>query len=205
MGETDRAVAAGRHALEISRDPVARAASTLFLGAALVEQGDEREALALLQEAVERFDRFGIQHTLALAHSALAEAHLLAGAGARARVHAERALGIQRDLGSRWGVATAQRLLAGIAAAEGERTAARALLREALAAHESAGAAFDAARDRLALAELAAEDGDGAGAALHLRAAHHRFLDLGVPHWAARSRALAARADIELADAAGTP
>jgi len=205
MGEAERAVAAARRARAIARDPVARAASALYLGAALVEQGDRGEALALLGEAVEWFDRFGIQPTLALAHQALAEAHLLGGARKEAREHGERALGIQRGLGSRWGVATAQRLLAGIAAAEGDRAAAEALLDEALAAHDAAGAPFDSARDRLALAELAADRGGGAGALTHLRAAHRRFVDLGVPRWAARSRRLAARAGLDLGDADGSP
>jgi DNA-binding SARP family transcriptional activator/tetratricopeptide (TPR) repeat protein len=198
MGEGERAVAAGRHALEISRDPVARATAVLSLGAALVELGDAAQALPLLEDAVERFGRFGIRHTLALAHQALGEAHLLAGAGTRARLHAEQALALQQALGSRWGMATARRLLAGIARAGGERASAEALLREALVAHESVGAPFDAARDQLALAELAVDRGDRIGATRELCAAHRRFVDLGAPRWAARSARLAAAAGIAL-------
>jgi DNA-binding SARP family transcriptional activator len=199
MGEGERAVAAGRHALELSRDPVARTLSGLVLGAALVEASDAAQALPLLEEAVERLGRIGIQHTLALAHHALGEAHLLAGTRARARVHAERALGIQQEIGARWGVATARRLLAAIASADGEHASAEALLREALGTHAAVGAPVEAARDHLALAELAVQRGDHRGAIGDLRAAHRCFVDLGVPRRAARSAGLAARAGIALA------
>jgi hypothetical protein len=161
-----------------------------------VERGDHAQAIAGLEEAVERIARLGTRQFEGWFTAVLAEAYRLADRRERARATALRALAVSRESGNRYAAGWAQRTLARIARAEGATAEADAALTDALGSFEAVQARFEAARTSLDFAELAASQGDRPETARRLAGAVETFTISGAPRYAERAVALATRVGI---------
>jgi len=158
-GRHDLAIAACRRGLEQAPDRVSRAYASLFLACALVERGDHRDALALLEPVVAEFEEFAIPQWHAFAATLAGES--LRGLG---RIdEAEQAVQRGLQIATRAGYTIAAgfgNVVEGRLALEREKPDdARAAFRRALETFERSGAAFEATRTRAELGRLERANG----------------------------------------------
>ncbi len=190
-GHGEIGVEACRRSLEHSPDPVNTTDALSFLGGAYLELGDSRQAIPLLEDAVERWTRFQHRPMLGWFTAVLGEACLVAGNAARARELAERGREIAESVGFKYAVGWACRVLGRMARLHGNAEEAEIQLRAGLAAFLEIGARFEAARTELDLAAGALARRDGAGGARLAREALARLAGLGAPIYEERARQLA--------------
>jgi transcriptional regulator with AAA-type ATPase domain/tetratricopeptide (TPR) repeat protein len=193
-GHGELGVEACRRSLEHSPDPVNTTDALSFLGGAYLELGDARQAVPLLEDAVERWTRFGHRPMLGWFTGVLGEACLVAGNAGRARELAERGREIAEGVGFTYATGWACRVLGRLARLEGRDAAAERELEAGRAAFEAIGARFEAARTILDLATGALTRRDGATGARLAREALAHLAGLGAPVYEARARQLAAAA-----------
>jgi tetratricopeptide (TPR) repeat protein len=197
MGEAQAAIAETGRGLALAADPVARATSRGYLGAAYLEAGDAAEAIALLEESIAELQAlsgtggYRNQQIGSLLTAMLSEAYLLKGDVEHARELAARARAIVTGAG--WAVALgyAERAAARVACAMGKLDDAEAAARHALETFAGSGAPAQVARSRLALAEILVAREDAAAATVELRTAREAFTQMRVPRLVERTERLA--------------
>lgn len=154
LGDLTAGREAAQRALDRAPDAPGRAtAQGLLAYARLVAPGRARPdatALQALEAAIGQLGQFRLRQVLLMA--CLAEAHQRRGDLRRAQRVADECLALGRRIGFAWGVAAAERLLGGLAAARGAHADARAHLEEALRIFERIPAHAEVARTRAALA-----------------------------------------------------
>jgi tetratricopeptide (TPR) repeat protein len=197
-GHGEIGVDACRRSLEHSPDPVNTSDALSFLGGAYLELGDSRQAVPLLEDAVEHWTRFQHRPMLGWFTAVLGEACLLAGNAGRARELAERGRQIADGVGFKYATGWACRVLGRLARLEGRGEAAERELEVGLAAFLAIGARFEAARTMLDLATSAIARRDTARGARLAREALAHLAGLGAPAYEERAHQLAEAAAAEL-------
>jgi tetratricopeptide (TPR) repeat protein len=191
-GEHEAAVAACRHALELSRDPFDEAWAQAYLGQAYAEHDMPREAAALLEQSVKQFAGFGaFRHHEALFSAWLSEAYLAEGRLAEAEEAATRALTLAEAAKYQVAVASAERALGGVLRVRGDREAAYERLCRATETFRSIDARFLQAQTQLLLAGVAEDVGKRVEAETNLRDAFAQFRATQVPRYEALAGTLA--------------
>jgi DNA-binding SARP family transcriptional activator len=180
-GEWEKALEAGRCALEASLDPYATAAARAALGAAHFEKGDVEAATPCLQAAVADFERFGHVQPAGRFMSLLGEIWLRRGHVDHARDLSMRARELGQQAGSPWAIGLAERVLGKVAFAEGHRSEAAQQLREGLGRFEAIPAPADLGRTLIDLAEVLHAQGQREEVARCLTRAIGLFRVLGAP------------------------
>ena len=192
MGDAELGIEACRRSLARSPDPFNTATALGFLGYAYLQNGQPREAITHLEQAIELFARFRYRHVQGLFTAYLSEALYLTSdfAGAR-RVAAE---GLELAAGAQfpYGTGLVHRLLGRIAQATGLFDEARRLFTEARAIFISIEARHEVGRTELALAELAHAQGHDDVCRAHAMEAYALFVRLGLPRYVERTQSLAA-------------
>jgi len=209
MGEAQAAIAATSRGLALAADPVARATSRGYLGAAYLEADDAAEAIPLLEESIAELQilsgtgGYRNQQIGSLLTAMLSEAYLLKGDVEHARELAARARAIVTGAG--WAVALgyAERAAARVACTMGKLDDAEAAARHALETFAGCGAPAQVARSRLALAEILVARGDAAAATVELRTARDAFTQMRVPRLVERTERLAGTLGLGLDGATG--
>jgi class 3 adenylate cyclase/tetratricopeptide (TPR) repeat protein len=189
-GDWATGIAAGRRAVELAPDEMARALAEGFLGIGYTEQENADAALPLLESAAAIFGRMRFPQLEGWLTMFQAQAHLLRDDHARAATVVAHGRALVQGVRFAPAVVTAQAVEAALARRRGEPAVAEQLLTAALALTEQSGARYGSARLHLALANLAGEQGDTPGMARHRAEAHTLFLEMGAPVWAARASAL---------------
>jgi DNA-binding SARP family transcriptional activator len=192
-GEWEKALEAGRYALETSLDPYATASAQAALGIAYLEKGEVETAGSCLETALAEFERFGHGQPAGRFMSLLSEAWLRRGHLERARDLGVRARHLSRQASSTWAVGLAERALGRVAFAEGRCAEAAQRLRDALGRFEAIPTPGEVARTLLDLADVALARGERDEAARSLRKAVSLFTALGAPRFVARAVQLAER------------
>jgi DNA-binding winged helix-turn-helix (wHTH) protein/tetratricopeptide (TPR) repeat protein len=153
-GRHDVAVAACRRGLEQAPDRVSRAYASLFLGYALLERGEHRDALMVLGPVVVELAEFAIPQWLALAATLTGESLRVLGRTAEAEKAVARGLQIATKAGYTYAVGFSNVIAGRLALDRGALAEATAAFERALETFERGGAVFEAARSRLELARL---------------------------------------------------
>jgi DNA-binding NtrC family response regulator len=186
-GETATGVRACRRALELSPDLVNRAIASGWLGFALAEHGEAREAVSRLEEAVAAFTRIGYRPLQAWFAAFLAEAYRRDGRLDRARGVAESSLGLAGEARVSVAAGWARHVLGRIARDQGALDEAERQLRAALAIFTEIHSRYETARTQLDLAGVLRARGDGVAAAQMLAAARQLFTVLDLPAHVSRA------------------
>jgi DNA-binding SARP family transcriptional activator len=196
-GDVEAAIAAARRAVELAADPVGKAGSLAWLGAAHLEGGDAKQAIELLDDSTGRLQRlsaaggYRYRQVDGMVRALLAEAHLDAGHVDQARAIATEALAIAREGGWPVAIGYAERALGRVDVAAGRLNDGEAALERALHTFAAAEARAQVARTRVALGRARAARGDVHAAAADLRAAHVLFGQMRTPRLVERVRQLA--------------
>jgi tetratricopeptide (TPR) repeat protein len=203
-GEVEAGVTAGQRAVALAADPVAKAIAIGWLGAASVEAGDGKAALAQIEEALERLQQlsgaggYRYRQLDGMLRALLAETHLGAGHVEAAHPIAAEALAVAYKGGWPIAIAYAERAVGRVALAAGRLDEAERALRAALDTFTAIEARAQAARSRLPLGELHAARGNRDAAAAELRAAHGLFTQMRAPRMVERVSRLAASLGMSL-------
>ena len=190
-GDWDLGVIAGRRGLELSPNPLNTALAMGFLGAIYFEKSDLREAIPLLEKAIEQISAFKTWDMQGWLTAILGEAHFAGGDPARARALLEEALAMSQKAGYWWGIGWAQRALGRMALAARAFDEARDRLRGALGAMRGVGARFEAARTGLTLARAEHALGNRDAAAEVLTEAYRIIAASDAPVYVALAQATA--------------
>ena len=193
-GNHEAAVAVCRRSRAQAPDRVSRAYASMFLGYALLEQGDHRAARALLEPAVVELESFGLPQWHAWSSVLSAEAYRLDGALDVAAGFVKRGLEVATRAQYWYAVGFAERVRARIARDRGHLPEGFCDLERAVQTFDRIGATFEAARSRLDVAAACA--GDRERAAREIAAARTAFESLGVTAYRARAAALAQRLEM---------
>lgn len=132
LGDWEHGIEQCRAGLEIARDPLNTAAAMGFLGYADLQKGDVEQAVATLEDAVERIEGTGMRQLLGWFSTYLGEGYLAAGRGEEARAAVERGLEVCREAEFRFGEGLALRALGRILADGGAADEAARRLEEAV-------------------------------------------------------------------------
>ncbi|MGH7333400.1 MAG: hypothetical protein ACREKS_11810, partial [Candidatus Rokuibacteriota bacterium] len=204
MADTEAAIAACRHGVDLAPDPVAKASALGWLGAAHLEGADAREAFPLLEEAIARLQSlsgsggYRYQQLDGVFRALLSEAYLVENDVERARAVGEQALDIARTGGFPVAVGYAERAVGRLALATGKLGDAEAALERARQTFLDIEARAQAARSHLPLAEVRAARGDRDAAATDLRTAQDLFVAMRAPRLVERTQRLAERLGLSL-------
>lgn len=155
-GDHDRAIVACERSLQQAPDRVSRTYAALFLGYALVEQGDCDRANALLGPVAAELEGFEFPQWHALALVLAGESCRGLGRPDEAMTLVGRGLEVATRAEYWYAVGLAQRIAGRLASDRGDAGSARRAFDDSLATFERIGAAFEAARSRQDLATLAA-------------------------------------------------
>ncbi len=137
-----------RRALEQAPDRVSRAYASMFLGCAMVEHGEHRDAYERLLQTMAELEGFGFPQWQSLAAVFAAEALRRDGRLAEAEALVERGLRVATGAEYWYAVGFAQRTGGLILRDQGRIDAANAKRAEAVSTFERIGAAFEAQRSR---------------------------------------------------------
>lgn len=129
-GDDDAAVESCQRALEQAHDHFNRSRALLVLGYAHVEGARPREAIPVLERALDAVVPAGIRPLQGLFMAFLADAYRQDGDVARARQRASQSLEITTAVEFPFGIGAAHRVLGRVHAASGEMTSAVAELRQ---------------------------------------------------------------------------
>jgi tetratricopeptide (TPR) repeat protein len=190
-GDWQAGLACCREAAALSPSPFDAATIKAVEGFGLVKGGRLSDGIAVLEEAVAWFDRSQLRYTRSVTALRLAEGHLQAGDGRRAREILERIIVDSREGGYRHVEGVAERLL-GECALAGDRPGAERHLTAAARILAEVGARNELARTHVGQAALRCADGDVAGSRALLREALETFETLGTLDGPPRVRALLA-------------
>jgi predicted ATPase/DNA-binding winged helix-turn-helix (wHTH) protein/class 3 adenylate cyclase len=200
QGEWKAGVVACQRSLTCAPDPFSTALATCFLGQAYLEQGDQAQAMPLLQQSLQQFRQFGYRQGAGRSAVLLGEAYLLYGDMARAQELAHQGLEISREIDNGYWVGWAQCVLGRIALARGQMAEADGALHNALKTFAALQARFEVGRTHLLLAELAQARGNLAVAAIHLSTAQGLFETLQVPCYVERTAQFASAFGVALVE-----
>jgi DNA-binding winged helix-turn-helix (wHTH) protein/tetratricopeptide (TPR) repeat protein len=198
QGEWEAGIAACQRGLACAPDPFSTVLATCFLGQAYLEQGDQAQAIPILQQSLRQFHQFGYRQGEGRCAALLGEAYLLHGDIAQAQDLAHQGLEISREVDNGYWVGWAQRVLGQIPLAGGQLSEADSALHAALRTFATLQARFEVGRTRLTLAALAQAQDDLVAAATHLRTAHGLFETLQVPRYVERTAQLASAFGVAL-------
>jgi transcriptional regulator with AAA-type ATPase domain/tetratricopeptide (TPR) repeat protein len=204
-GAWDLGIDACQRALARSPDPLNTVVALGHLGYAHLEKGDARAAIPLLEDALDRMERFGFRQLQGRFTTFLGEAHLLEGRLAEARELVSLGVRLSAEARYWYGLGWARHALGRIAHAAGDLGEAEQELTEAVATFARIHARFMVGRTRLSLAQVAHARHDAETAASHLGEAHALFRVLHVPHWLDRTAALGQEWSVALADETAQP
>jgi class 3 adenylate cyclase/tetratricopeptide (TPR) repeat protein len=180
VGARGGGVATSERAIALSPEPWRTALALGILGYAHLERGDVRQAVAVLDRAVEQADQYRSQQVRSYFRSWLAEAYRQAGRVSDAGGLAKRAHEGAVEARFPWGVALARRAIGRIARAGGDLEEAHAALEDAFRGFTEIEARYDAAWTQVDLALLARAQGDSAAAGTRLDEAIECLRMLGV-------------------------
>ncbi|RMF86967.1 MAG: hypothetical protein D6736_13850, partial [Nitrospinota bacterium] len=190
-GDWEAGIAACQQSRTLAPDPVSRALATGYLGWAYLEKGDAEQAIPLLEETLQLFDRSGLPQTCARFIVILGEAKHQAGALKEAREITGQGLELTQRYSHRPGIGLAHRTLGRIAQSEGDFSTASNHLQQALQVFTTIQARFETGRTHLDLAYLARRQGMQGAMASHLHEAHRLFRTLQAPHYLEKTAHLA--------------
>jgi tetratricopeptide (TPR) repeat protein len=190
-GEGEAGVEACRRAVERAPDLMNRAITTGWLGFALLEHGEARPAIQQLQDAVERFERFGYRPLQAWFAAFLAEAYRLDGRSEPARRAAEESLAIALETAVPPAAGWAWLVLGRLANDAGRHAEAEGHLREALAVFTSTHSQYEIGRTQPDLAVAVHGQGRADEARAVLDSARRLLAALDLPRHAERAARLA--------------
>jgi tetratricopeptide (TPR) repeat protein len=205
QGGWETGIEALRYAQEISPDAFESALILGSLGYAYLEQNRVKEAVVILEQAVEAADRYRSRQVQSWFRSYLGEAYGADGQVDKAYDYANQGLERAKDIRSPWWIGLAQRALGRIAHTSNNLSDAETYLQEALTTFKNIQARYELARTRLDLASLAHTQGNPDTATMHLSTAYAWFQKLQVPQWVERTEQLARKygmtfAEVELDD-----
>jgi class 3 adenylate cyclase/tetratricopeptide (TPR) repeat protein len=205
QGGWETGIEALRYAQEISPDAFESALILGSLGYAYLEQNRVKEAVVILEQAVEAADRYRSRQVQSWFRSYLGEAYGADGQVDKAYDYANQGLERAKDIRIPWWIGLAQRALGRIAHTSNNLSDAETYLQEALTTFKNIQARYELARTRLDLASLAHTQGNPDTATMHLSTAYAWFQKLQVPQWVERTEQLARKygmtfAEVELDD-----
>lgn len=189
-GDWEAGLAACQSVLARSPDPIAAFGALQFAGIAHLEQGDPAQAIALLEQVVQRTQHFQVRYGEGRALVLLGEALLADQQLAPAHDMAQQGLAISQETSYPYGVGMAQRVLGRIAQARGDYPTAAQHLHAALHTFTTLQARYEIARTHLLLAELAQQQDNRDALNTHRAAAHQLFQLLHAPKYMARTEQL---------------
>ena len=199
-GNYEAAVARCRRSVEQAPDRVSRAYASLFLGFALLEQGDPEQAHDLLRPIVTELESFGFPQWEALAAIFTGESARLQGRLDEAGQFVERGLHVAARAGYAYAMGFGHRIAGRIARDGGLVRDALNQLEQAVEIFERAGGVFESAKTRLDLVEIEAGQGDPTRALGELIVAARAFRALGAGVYRDRAAGLAATLGLSLPD-----
>ncbi|MFI4944246.1 MAG: ATP-binding protein [Burkholderiales bacterium] len=204
MGEGREAIAAGRRGVALAADPVARASATVWLGAAYLENGNPKDAIRYLQDAIDQMERlrgsggYRSRQMDGLLSALLSEAYLTKGEVKQAAALAASAHTAAVAGGFAVAVGYAERAAALVALAREERSESEAQVRRAIETFASVDARCQVARSRLLLAEVLAGRGARSEAHAELHTARDAFRTMQADRLVERAERLAAALGVRL-------
>jgi len=183
QGEWEMGLALCQRGLELSPDPLNTAGALGYQGAAYLEQGDAAQAIALLEQSIQHWQRFRFPQLQGWFTALLGEAWLRCDNIAKGQELARQGLAITQEVQFVYGVGVAQRVLGRAAQANGAFTEAETYFQAALQTFTAMSARFEIGRTHLARADLAYAQENRTAAAQHLHEAHRLFVALRVPRF----------------------
>ena len=141
--------------LDCSPDPLNTAGALGYLGTAHLEHGDVLQAIPLLEQSIQQWQKFHFPQLQGWFTALLGEAYLLRGDVEQGQSLARQGLVITQEVRFSYGMGIAQRVLGKVQQARGQCTEAEACLQDALHTFTTMSAHFEVGRTHLALAELA--------------------------------------------------
>jgi predicted ATPase/DNA-binding winged helix-turn-helix (wHTH) protein len=198
QGEWSAAIAALCEALACSPEPHIAAVILDALGDAYLGQGDVNQAISVLEEAVQRLERFGHPvQVVAMVH--LSEAYLLRGDQDQARALAAQGLAIGRKTSYQHSIGLALRALGRIAQADGDLQSAERHFTEALGIFTAGQALHQVGHMHVFLVRLCHRQGKRDAAVTHLQDALALFKQMRLPYYVQQTRQLAGELGVKLA------
>jgi tetratricopeptide (TPR) repeat protein len=200
MGEGREAIVAARRGVALAADPVARASATVWLGAAYLENGDPKDAIRHLQDAIDQVERlhYRSRQMDGLLSALLSEAYLSKGEVKQAAALASTAHTAAVAGGFAVAVGYAERAAALVAMARDDRDESEAQVRRAIETFASVDARCQVARSRLVLAEVLARRDARDEARTELSTAREAFRTMQADRLVERAERLAAVLDVGL-------
>jgi DNA-binding winged helix-turn-helix (wHTH) protein/tetratricopeptide (TPR) repeat protein/class 3 adenylate cyclase len=198
-GEWPAAIAAHHEALACSPDPSLKGTILDALGDAYLGQGDVDQAIPLLEQAMQRLERFGHRPTQVSAMVHLSEAYLSRGDLDQARALATQGLALAREMSYQNGTGLVLRALGRIAQADGDLQAAERYFSEALEIFTSGQALHQVGHLHVLLARLCHRQGKQETAVTHLQDALALFEQMRLPYYVQQTRQLAGELGVKLA------
>ena len=198
-GDWQAGVAACQHSLAQSVDPINTACALGWMGYAYLEQGDSVQAIAVLEQSVERCIQVQYRGLQGWFTAWLSDAYLLHGQMEQAHNVALQGLHIARDVKNGYMAGWATRVLGRITRARGAFAEAAGHLQEALATFASIQSRLEVGRTHLDLAALAHAQGYPEATATHCHAAHAVFTALHLPMYVERTAQRASEYGVVLA------
>ena len=183
QGDWAAGIARCQQGLESSPDPLNTAGALGYLGTAHLEQGNVTQAIPLLEQSIQQWQKFHFPQLQGWFTALLGEAHLLKGDSEQGQTLAFQGLAIAREVQFSYGVGVAQRILGKALQARSLYAEAETYLKDALQTFTAMAARFEVGRTHLALAELAHQQGDHSATTLHLTNAYELFQRLQIPRY----------------------
>jgi tetratricopeptide (TPR) repeat protein len=183
QGDWAAGIARCQQGLDCSPDPLNTAGALGYLGTAHLEHGDVSQAIPLLEQSIQQWQKFHFPQLQGWFTALLGEAYLLRGDIAQGHALAQQGLAITQEVRFAYGMGIAQRVLGKIQQARGQGAAAEACLTEALQTFTTTSAHFEVGRTHLALAELAHLQGNHQATTLHFNHAYTLFQHLRIPYY----------------------
>jgi tetratricopeptide (TPR) repeat protein len=188
QGDWAAGIARCQQGLESSPDPLNTAGALGYLGTAHLEQGNVTQAIPLLEQSIQQWQKFHFPQLQGWFTALLGEAHLIKGDIEHGQTLACQGLAITREVQFSYGVGVAQRILGKALQARSLYAEAETYLKDALQTFTAMSARFEVGRTHLALAELAHQQGDQSATTLHLTSAYEIFQCLQMPRYVDRQR-----------------
>jgi class 3 adenylate cyclase/tetratricopeptide (TPR) repeat protein len=198
QGDWATGIARCQHGLDCSPDPLNTAGALGYLGTAHLEHGDVSQAIPLLEQSIQQWQKFHFPQLQGWFTALLGEAYLLRGDIAQGHSLAHQGLAITQEVRFAYGMGIAQRVLGKVQQARGQWAGAAAALTDALHTFTTTSAHFEVGRTHLALAELAHLQGNSQAATLHFNNAYTLFQHLRLPYYVEHTHARATMLGVSL-------
>ena len=204
-GEAAAGIEACKQALEYAPDPFSTALALGWFGATYLVQGEASQAIPLLEQAIQQFDRFQAKQTQGRFTALLGEALFIDGQFEKAHDMALQGLEICRSTQHLYGVGCGLLTLGRMALAGGACDEAECHLQAAFHTFTEMQARVEIGRTQWALAELAAAQSERDAVITYLVEAQRLFVTLRLPHYVEHTADLARRFEVTLPGKDDTP